>query len=495
MDLLNSDEMYRINPFDWQKEFPDIMNRGGFDAAIGNPPYIRIQIMKEWAPVEVELYKKHYASASKGNYDIYVVFVERGLGLLNKSGRLGFILPHKFFNAQYGKPLRGLLSKGRHLSEVVHFGDQQVFAGATNYTCLLFLDKTGTKQCHFVKVDDLTAWRLNSKATDGKIPVTKITSSEWNFTVGKSAELFERLRKIPVKLGDIAHIFVGLQTSADKIYVLEEIAPPKGGLIKVKDQAGAEWMLEREALKPFLNNVTVSSFEHPVSHHWLIFPYHLANDKATLIPASEMASSYPGVWEYLKENSKALRSRESGKADSDQWYGYIYRKNLTLFNTAKLIVQVISLFGRYAYDETGLYFSGGGNGPYYGIRWRERDNPHSLHYLQALLNSRLLDLYLHQISSPFRGGYWSYGKRFIEQLPFRVINFSNPTDKARHDRMVELVAQMVLLHKQLAGAKTPDDTARSQRQIAATDKQVGRLVYELHAITEKEIQTIEEGAE
>ena len=53
---------------------------------IGNPPYIRIQMMKEWASVEVEIYKKHYISASKGNYDIYVVFVERGLSLLNKSG-------------------------------------------------------------------------------------------------------------------------------------------------------------------------------------------------------------------------------------------------------------------------------------------------------------------------------------------------------------------------------------------------------------------------
>jgi len=120
---LDEEEMYRINPFDWQKEFPEIMKRGGFDAVIGNPPYIRIQTMKEWAPSEVEIYKGHYTSASRGNYDIYVVFVERGLGLLNKSGRLGFILPHKFFNAQYGEPLRGFLAKGKHLSEVVHFSD------------------------------------------------------------------------------------------------------------------------------------------------------------------------------------------------------------------------------------------------------------------------------------------------------------------------------------------------------------------------------------
>ena len=54
------------------------MDNGGFDAVIGNPPYISIQSMKEWAPIEVELYKRNYHSASKGNYDIYVVFVEKG---------------------------------------------------------------------------------------------------------------------------------------------------------------------------------------------------------------------------------------------------------------------------------------------------------------------------------------------------------------------------------------------------------------------------------
>jgi hypothetical protein len=88
---------------------PKVMAAGGFDAVIGNPPYIRIQAMKEYAPQEVEFYKQAYVAAGKGNYDIYVVFVEKGLSLLRAGGRLGYILPHKFFNAQYGAPLRGLI--------------------------------------------------------------------------------------------------------------------------------------------------------------------------------------------------------------------------------------------------------------------------------------------------------------------------------------------------------------------------------------------------
>ena len=109
--------------------------------------------MKEWEPIEVEFYKKKYVSASKGNYDIYVVFVERGLELLNAKGILGYILPHKFFNAKYGQSLRSLITDGKNLDKVVHFGDQQIFENATTYTTLLFLNKTSNKSFEFVKVD------------------------------------------------------------------------------------------------------------------------------------------------------------------------------------------------------------------------------------------------------------------------------------------------------------------------------------------------------
>src|SRR5450755_763020 len=166
LTLFNEETQYRINAFDWRKAFPQAFSDDdpGFDAVIGNPPYIRIQAFKEWAPIEVEYYKKAYKAAGKGNYDIYVVFVERGLSLLNKAGQLGFILPHKFFNAQYGEPLRALLSENKSVSEIVHFGDKQIFEQATTYTCLLFLNKAGSKQCRIVKVDDLLTWRNNGKA-------------------------------------------------------------------------------------------------------------------------------------------------------------------------------------------------------------------------------------------------------------------------------------------------------------------------------------------
>ncbi len=140
-------------------------------ASWGNPPYVRIQAMKEWAPLEVEYYKRCFRAAGKDNYDLYVVFVEKALDLLNAAGRLGFILPHKFFNAQYGAPLRQVIAEGQHLEEIVHFGDQQVFAGVTTYTCLLLLSKATQAEFRFVQAHDLAAWRTGDSVVNISTPM------------------------------------------------------------------------------------------------------------------------------------------------------------------------------------------------------------------------------------------------------------------------------------------------------------------------------------
>ena len=137
------------------------------------------------------------------------------------------------------------------------------------------------------------------------------------------------------------------------------------------------------------------------------------------------------------------------------------------------------------------YFTGGGNGPYYGIRWLPSHAGHSLHYLQGILSSKVLDFFLRHVSSPFRGGYWSYGKRFIEQLPIRTIDFSNPADVARHDEMVALVERMLALQRKLAAESLPHVKTALQRQIEATDQQIDQVVYTLYRLTDEEIRMVE----
>jgi len=114
------------------------------------------------------------------------------------------------------------------------------------------------------------------------------------------------------------------------------------------------------------------------------------------------------------------------------------------------------------------------------------------HYLLGLMNSKLLNFYFKNNSVLFRGGFFSANRQYIENLPIRVINFSNSTDKALHDRMVELVEFMLKLHKDLQSAKTDHEKSLIQRQIDATDKQIDQLVYELYDLTGEEIRIVEE---
>ncbi len=180
----------------------------------------------------------------------------------------------------------------------------------------------------------------------------------------------------------------------------------------------------------------------------------------------------------------------------DGWYGYVYPKSVSLFARRKILTPSIASSASYALDADGrLYFvgSGGGGGGGYGIILKD-DCPLAYEYVLGLLNSRLLDYCVKQVSSPFRGGYYAYSRQYIEQLPIRTIDFGDPADVERHERMVALVERMLELHKRLAAAQTPHERTVLQRQMEGTDAEIDGLVYELYGLTAEEIAVVE-GAE
>jgi len=494
LPMFGEEERLRINVFDWEKEFPRILGGAdpGFDVVIGNPPYIRIQALKEWAPLEVEFYKKRYVSAGKGNYDIYVVFVEKGLSLLNGMGRLGYILPHKFFNAQYGEPLRGLVSKGKHLAEVVHFGDQQVFSGATTYTCLMFLDKAGVESCRYVNVDDLTSWNLGGQKspTEGTIPASIVTHTNWAFTIGRGAALLEKLRAMPHTLENMTdRIFQGIKTSADKIYIVEEVDRKARGIRVLSREAGKEYWLEPDLLHPLIKGGDSKRYRLTRTRRYILFPYAPQKDgKVELIPSETLKVLYPLTWAYLLENKTYLENREDGKMRGPKWYGYVYPKALDVMPLPKLFTPDIAEHASFSLDETGEVFFTGGVAGGYGILVRPE---FSREYVLACLNSRLLEWFIRQTATRMQGGYYSFESRFIRHLPIRGIDLSDPADKVRHDRVVTLVESMLSLNKQLAATNTGHEKTALQRQIDGTDRQIDQLVYELYGLTDDEIAIVE----
>ena len=155
----------------------------------------------------------------------------------------------------------------------------------------------------------------------------------------------------------------------------------------------------------------------------------------------------------------------------------------------KLFTPDIAAKSSFSLDSTGQVFFTGGVAGGYGILISPE---YTREYILGLLNSKLLEWFIHKIATSMRGGYYSYESRFIRGLPIRLINFTDPADAARHDRLVALVARMLDLHKQSAAAAVPFDRERLRRQIEAADRQIDELVYELYGLTEAEIKLVEE---
>jgi type I restriction-modification system DNA methylase subunit len=118
--------------FDWKKQFKAVFEKGGFDAVVGNPPYVRQEL---WSNDYKAYFAKNYKTYH-GLADLYVFFIEKSLDLLKKEGIYSIIVGNKWMRAGYGEPLRKFLLEKRIL-EITDFGDLPVFKGVAAYPCIL----------------------------------------------------------------------------------------------------------------------------------------------------------------------------------------------------------------------------------------------------------------------------------------------------------------------------------------------------------------------
>jgi type I restriction-modification system DNA methylase subunit len=488
---LFDDEQRNLFPLDFADKFKEPMRGGGFDAIVGNPPYIRIQTLQETTPLAVDYFESHYESASKGNYDIYVVFVERALSLLNESGKLGYILPHKFFNAKYGESLRSHLSEGKHLSQIVHFGDQQIFKGATTYTCLLLLNKAASEKFEVSRVANLEEWRKGNSVERGEIPASKVTSDEWVFSFGQKSLLLDKLNQMPTKLEQVtSRIFQGIKTSADKIYIVEELEREARRVKIYSKEKEAEYWLEPDLLHPLIKGGDSKRYLLSRTNRLILFPYERQEDGSVqLIQAAQFKTDYPLTWAYLADNKRFLENRENGKMRGLRWYGYVYPKALDVMPLPKIFTPDIAPHSAFSLDESGETFFTGGVAGGYGILALPEI---SREFLLGLLNSKLLEWFIHQTATQMRGGWYSYEARFIRGLPIHTVEVSEKADRARHDKIVGLVEQMMQTKPQCMSARSDRDRTFYENKCAALDRQIDALVYELYGLTDEEIAIVED---
>jgi type I restriction-modification system DNA methylase subunit len=486
--LIDDTAVAGATAFRWETEFAEVFAQGGFDVVIGNPPYIRIQSL----PADhVAWINDHYESAA-ANYDIYIPFVERGLKLLNEKGVTGYILPHKFFNAQYGTNLRRLIANGQHLREVVHFGDQQVFAGAATYTCILSLSKSPTSNFDFIKVHNLNDWQSSNDQDKGKLESELLTESEWNFELGEQGKLLSRLMKSGTNLGELVEMSVGLQTSADTVYLFEKFRVHDENTMEVFSRSLKEWVkIEKQCLKSVVRSGSISRY-WALPTVLILFPYDVSSTNATLIAPENLSKRFPLAWDYLQSNRELLAGREKKSFDDTKFYRFGRSQNIGAWEQTKLLVPYMTnRLSAYFDNKENYYFVNVTTGGY-GLTILPKADISYL-YLCGLLNSSVLNFCLKNTSTNFRGGYFSAGKQYIENLPIRTIDPANAADVAAHDRIVALVDDMLRLKREFAAESAVLSERRHilSEQIARTDAAIDAAVYGLYGLTAEEIALVE----
>jgi type I restriction-modification system DNA methylase subunit len=223
------DEMKRVNPFDWQREFPDAMKSGGFDCVIGNPPYLFIT---EVSKSDREYYQTSFKTINY-RFDLYGSFIEKALTqIIRTNGSLGFIIPHTLLSNDSFKSLRSLLARNTHLYQIVDLGPG-IFQDAKNETMLIFFQKTIPDIKNKVEVI-----RTNSKEFLTKYNKSSIAQCKWADEDGNSwlvrtskenISILDRFEKQTKKLGDFCTANQGLRTGNNERYLSDK---PKGDIWK-----------------------------------------------------------------------------------------------------------------------------------------------------------------------------------------------------------------------------------------------------------------------
>lgn len=459
--------------FHWELEFPDVFTEGseetGFDAVIGNPPYVRQESLKE-----VKAYFKDHFKTYHGVADLYVYFIEKSVNLLGDGNFFGFIVANKWLRTNYGAELRKWL-KNNNILEIVDLGDLPVFHEATTYPCILRVQKSTSGEN--VDISNLKKLKVNENGVlrvenSFRLKAENLRDQGWNLAFPETHNLLEKIVQSGQKLEDYidGKVYRGILTGLNRAFVIDR---------ETRDRLIAEDPANSEIIKPFLEGKDIKRYASLLNRKYLIFTRR-----------GIAISSYPAIERYLGQFKSRLIPKPSdwsGKWEGRKQGGYEWYEIQDAidyyeeFQKPKIVYPNICRKPEFTFDNDGLL----ANQKCFII-------PIADLYLLGILNSQLNFFLFKNILPKLRGGFYEPSYVFFKNFPIRRIDFSSSIDHARHSRMIELVQKMLDLNKHLSDTSFANEKDIIQHQINQTDSEIDRLVYDLYDLTEEEIRIIEE---
>ncbi len=454
------EQIKKINAFDWKEGFPEIFEKGGFDAVIGNPPWVKQALIRD----HKDYFKKHYRTY-QGSADLYQYFIEKGLSILNKKGYFSFIVASKWLRAQYGLPLRQML-KEQTLHQLIDFGDLRVFRTATTYSSIIIASKF-TKpniKVPVLEVETLEFESLRRYVKDNNCMISKELLDDFGWTLKDEVEinLIKKLNEnnIPLKKYVKNKLYRGLLTGYNEAFVVDEST--KNEIIKDTRN--------EERLKPFLVGRDIKRYLKPRSNKFLIFfPKGFTNNSKGKNGVKWLDKNYSKIADHLiKYKQRAELRWDKG----DYWWELRACDYYSEFEKPKIFWPGISKeVVSFTFDENNYY----GN-----------DNTHFIisndKFLLGLLNSKISKYFLTNICDKVQGGFYRLKIIYVRQIPI---------PPKRNPEIEKLVNNILNLNKQLESTNLETQRQQIQRAIAHAEKRIDEMVYELYGLSEEEIRIVE----
>ncbi len=381
---------YLKHGFSWNSAFPEVFAAGGFDVVLGNPPYVRMELIK---PMKPYLEKRFEVVSDRA--DLYCYFFERGLRLLKQGGRLGYISSSTFFKTGSGAPLRRYLLNNASIDTVTDFGDLQIFEGVTTYPAILTMQHQKPQASHalkFWKVAKLPGGNFGNAFTElaADFPQGKLSEASWELETDALRRLRDKITAGKKTLKEVyGSPLYGIKTGYNEAFVIDR---------KTRDKLIGDDPNAAKLLKPFLEGKDLKRWRAEPRDLWIIY-----------IPKNAIKiDDYPSIKMHLLPFKAALEKR----ATKQEWFELQQAQHAYLsgFETTKIsyphfsVQQLFHLEKTHALSNDKSYFI-----------------PSNDQSFVAYLNSNVAWFLLNALAPPVRGGYFELRVQYVETI-------SIPTD-------------------------------------------------------------------
>jgi hypothetical protein len=425
--------------FHWKLQFPEVYYQTdgqttespGFDAVIGNPPYVRQELI-----TSLKDYLQKQFSVYHGRADIYGYFVEKALNLVGDECRLSYILSHKFTKVKSGKGLRELI--GDHqIEEFIDFQDLPVFGSDVSaYPAIMILSKTPPREpFKYAEIDNLDFNSLPDRVDQIKklVDQSYLSDDEWTFLGQAERELKDRIVEVGEPVSEVmGDPLVGVKTGLNDVLIIDEE--------KVIDLFGNTE--DTELFRPVVFGKEIKRFSPPKPESYIMYPYIETNEGIKVADLDD----YEVTANYLEQHKEDLVDRAIIKdkypKGEMEWYELQQLNKNVDQSEEKIVYPDISRRAHYTIDTMG------GVVDMTGFILQSSDR-----YYLGLLNSSLLEWILAVECAKARGGYLRPKAQYVESLPVkkispseRVYNSNGTSDEELAGQIEELSQELLDLH-------------------------------------------------